>query len=217
MLDGEMICLDENNTPCWEDVCARLNTSKADSIKRLSQTKPCLFMAFDALLVDGRDITRKPLIERIEHLNKVVVPSDHIAVVDNYSDGEQLFQATKKLQLEGIVSKKKGSIYTCNARPQNTWYKIKNYTYDIVEVAGIRKNSFGWLLTQDYGNKYVGVCEFVPPQERVAFSRISKQLIKKEDKNYIYLDPLIRCQIKFQGRTKNGHPRTPSFVKFVFD
>lgn len=69
------------------------------------------------------------------------------------------------------------------------------------------------MLDQD--DQYKGVLEFVPPNERKAFYHISKQLIVGEDKDYIHLDPLIQCEVKYQCLSNNGFMRSASFQRFI--
>ena len=55
-----------------------------------------------------------------------------------------------------------------------------------------------WSKTvRDYG---VGV----KPQERKAGYKVFQQLKTKETKDMVYLEPIIRCQIKHRGYYKSG-------------
>lgn len=114
--------------------------------------------------------------------------------------------------LEGIVSKRSESKYRMDFRSSD-WLKIKNYLYETVSIAAIRKGDFGWSLIKD--QKYVGLTEFVPPEARKAFSGIYEQLVTGKDKHWIYLDPMLSCLVKFQCWTRKELMRSPSFVEFV--
>ncbi|MBP1934896.1 RNA ligase family protein [Ammoniphilus resinae] len=213
VLDGEMVVIDAQGKPCFESVMERFQASKETSIRRLSCNLPAAFIAFDILYLNGNGVTHLPLNERLQLLSDIAGPSDYLTVIDSYDDGDALFQAVVKLGLEGIVSKRKDSIYQLDTRSYS-WLKIKNYQHEIVEIAGIRKGEFAWSITK--GGKYIGTVEFVPPAARQAFHQISKQLIRKEDREWVYLDPLIRCKVRFQCWTKKGFMRSPSFVEFVY-
>lgn len=212
-LDGEMVVIDENGKPCLELVMTRFNTDSERSIKSLSKSLPCTYVAFDILHLNGNNLINLPLRERLQILNEVVVPSDNFIVCPTFDDGESLFESTKQLNLEGIVSKNLNSKYVLDKRVSD-WLKIKNWQYETVQISALRKDEFGWILLHD--GKYVGVCEFVPPNERKAFYQIAKQLKVKEDDKWIYLDPMVKCKVKFQAYTKSGMMRTPSFVEFVY-
>lgn len=213
ILDGEMIVLDSNNIPCFESVMSRFQASNELSVKRGSKTLPAHFVAYDILYLNDQNITKLPLEERLEYLYNTVHLSKEISASENYDDGDKLFNSIAEMGLEGIVSKRKGSTYTLDYRSYD-WLKIKNYQYETVTIGALRKKDFGWSLL--HGDKYVGVMEFVPSDERKAFLEISKQLRKGEDKDWIYLEPLIKCKVKFQSYTKKGLMRSPSFVKFIY-
>lgn len=213
ILDGEMIVLNDNNVPCFESVMSRFQASNELSIKRGTKTLPAHFVAYDILYLNDCDITKLPLEDRLSKLYDCAHLSKEISATESFNDGNDLFRSIAQMGLEGIVSKRKGSYYTLDHRSHD-WLKVKNYQYETVAIGALRKKDFGWSLLN--GDKYVGLMEFVPSDERKAFWEISKQLRKGEDKNWIYLEPLIKCKVKFQSYTKNGLMRSPSFVEFVY-
>ncbi|TVY06893.1 ATP-dependent DNA ligase [Paenibacillus cremeus] len=209
ILDGEMVALGDDGKPIFEDVMNRLKS------RRGQHRQPVHFAAFDLLMLGGKSIMHEPLETRLAALLELLAePTELLSAVQSAEDGEGLFEAVKRLGLEGIVSKKKGSRYTLDHRSPD-WIKVKNYQYAVVSIAGIRKSEFAWLL-QNTDGSYAGICELVPPKERAAFYQVAQQLIRSEDKHWLYLDPRIQCQVKFQCYTKGGLLRTPSFVEFIF-
>ncbi|SFV03776.1 DNA ligase-1 [Alicyclobacillus macrosporangiidus] len=212
MLDGEMIVLDQGKL-CFESVIRRLRAQSESTIRRLSQTMPAHFVAFDVLSVDGQDVTRRLLEERLELLERVVQPSEYISVCKTFDDGSALFHAVAKMGLEGIVSKRLGSRYVVGVRSMD-WLKVKHYQYRVVDIIGIRKGEFGWLLGD--GGQPLGVLEFAPPVARKALIQYArtKALVYTENKHWLFIQP-VRCKVKFQSYTKNGLLRSASFVHFV--
>lgn len=86
-------------------------------------------------------------------------------------------------------------------------------------ISGYKKDEFGWLAcVEENGKKRpVGIIELgVPPKHKRAFHGIAKQLVTGEDKNFIYLNPLIKAKVKIRNWTRNGMLRSPAFVDFVF-
>lgn len=216
ILDGEFISLDaEHNppVPCFDSLMTRFQASNEHKIKELMGILPVHFSAFDILYLNGKSLLNFPLATRLEHLENVVEQTPYISRVSSYEDGEQLFSRMVDLGLEGIVSKNLNSKYILDSRPQQVWYKVKNYQYAKVHIGAIRKKEFGWLMLQEGTVK--GILEFVPPNERTAFYHISKQLIRDEDNKYIYLEPIIQCEVKYQCLSKNGFMRSASFNKFI--
>lgn len=209
VLDGEMIAFNESGKPCFEFVMERFMTHSSEKQNAL----PVHFAAFDVLYVDDNSVMNMPLQKRLELLKELVVPSDVLSVVPSYEDGRTLLSQVKAMGLEGIVSKKRNSKYRMDFRSPD-WLKVKNYLYETVSIAAIRKGDFGWSLIKD--QKYVGIMEFVTPNARKAFAGIYEQLVTGEDNNWIYLDPKLSCRVKFQCWTRKGLMRSPSFVEFVF-
>jgi DNA ligase 1 len=196
ILDGEMIAFGPNGKPDFELVMSRFQSSRLKSLQSVH------FAAFDVLFINGKSEMHLPLSSRLELLHELVATSEHLSVVESHVDGDALYQAVKASGLEGIVSKRKDSRYTLDHRSKE-WLKLKNYQFADVSISGIRKNEFGWALQFEDGH-YAGVCEFVPPEARNVFRQISKQLVRSENQNWTYLDPLIRCRVKYQCLTRSG-------------
>lgn len=213
IIDGEMIVLDQENKPCFESVMQRLRTKDELNIRRNMHAIPAHFVAYDVLYLDGEAVTHLPIEKRLSLLYEVVNFSPEISACESFEDGQALFKSVTEMGLEGIVSKRKGSMYRVDNRSHD-WIKVKNYQYEVVNITGIRKKEFAWSISKD--GQYVGTCEFVPPNERNAFFEIAKQITVREDKDWVYLEPVIKCKVKFQAYTKKGLLRTPSFVEFVY-
>jgi DNA ligase-1 len=98
--------------------------------------------------------------------------------------------------MEGIVAKRKDS--TSVSRRSQDWLKIVRYEFAEVFISGYRKDEFGWLAcVEENGRKRpAGIIELgVPPKHKKAFYGISKQLVIGEDKNFVYLEPLIKAKV----------------------
>jgi len=215
IIDGELCVIDEAARPNFEQTMSRFHAS-GQKINHLMKSKPSVFFAFDILQLNGVTLVHRKLVDRLAILQEVIQPSDHLVMLESYEDGEDLYRATKEMGLEGCVSKIKDSIYLVGNRARNgEWSKILHEIRETVEVIAIRKDKFGWVLSQN--GKYVGIIEFVPPHARKAFWAVAKQIIIKEDKNYYWLDPVFRINVKSIGRTSNALLRTPSFINFVFE
>lgn len=216
ILDGEMICFDtekEIPVPCFDSLMTRFQASNPTKIAELTQVLPVQFVSFDIIYLNDKSLLNEPYYKRISLLNNYIPNQNNLSVAPVYSDGDTLYNRVVDLDLEGVVTRDNNKPYYLDSRPNNVIFKTKNYQYSTVSISGIRKEKFGWLMKED--NKYRGILEFVPPDERKAFYHISKQLIIDEDKDFIYLDPLIKCEVKYQCLSKNGYMRSASFQKFI--
>jgi ATP-dependent DNA ligase len=85
------------------------------------------YAAFDVLWLNGRDLRTKPLTERKRRLERLIRATTPLLsrVPTVPWDGRALFEAAQRLDLDGIVAKRKADPYS----PTVTWYKIKNRAY----------------------------------------------------------------------------------------
>lgn len=218
ILDGEVYCVDENGAVDFELVMHRFQTRGHNKVSAAAKRLPIGYMVFDILHYDGVDLRGLPLMQRKEILNSVVPDAPHIHNIQYIEkEGTALFDAIKQQDLEGIVCKRKDSVYV--GKRSVDWVKIINYQYANVFISGYRKDEFGWLASVvDTSGRMrpAGVIELgVPPKHKQAFRGVCGQLVTGEDKNFVYLDPRIQATVKFRNWTKKGLLRSPVFVDFV--
>jgi bifunctional non-homologous end joining protein LigD len=85
------------------------------------------YAAFDALWVEGKDL-RPLLLTRRKQMLTRLIPATTTMLSQVFSiaeRGRDLFAAVQRLDLEGIVAKRKADSY----QPETVWYKIKSGTY----------------------------------------------------------------------------------------
>jgi bifunctional non-homologous end joining protein LigD len=120
ILDGEIVALDRKGKPVFQDL--------------LRGEGFLAFAAFDLLWLDGDDLRPLPLAERKRRLTDLL-PADtgplyKILILEEH--GRALFSAITKMDLEGIVAKRKGDPYGS----ATTWYKVENPAYSQSERSG---------------------------------------------------------------------------------
>jgi DNA ligase-1 len=214
VLDGEVACMNpDNGTIDFDRVLERYKMKKPMTIMEAAVRQPVHFFVFDIIRYKGEDLRGLPLMERRTLLEKVLKANHFISPlmwVDG--SGVSLFEAIREKKLEGIVAKKKNSKYV--GRRDASWIKIINYIYAEVQIAGYRKNQFGWLLRHQ--ERTVGVLEAaIPSAHKNAFSGVSKGLITGEDRNFVYVEPSIKARVRFRNWTQAGTLRSPEFVDFI--
>jgi bifunctional non-homologous end joining protein LigD len=115
VLDGEVVAVDENGIPRFQ------------LLQRFQKqpTAPTLYYVFDVLWHDGHDLTGKPLLERKAVLARILKPKAGIQPGSYIeAEGKALFDVTKGKGMEGIIAKRKDSIYRPGKRTSD-WLKIK--------------------------------------------------------------------------------------------
>ncbi len=121
VLDGEIACVDDSGRPNFRSL--------------LYRQRQCIFIAFDLLYLNGKDLRVLPLLERKAILKKLlrrkrsrILYLDHVE-----SDGCLLFAQIVKMDLEGIVCKRKDLPYKMTEKPSRYWIKVKNPNYSHAE------------------------------------------------------------------------------------
>jgi bifunctional non-homologous end joining protein LigD len=124
ILDGEIVALDEKGRPSFSLMQQRTGFQPG---KRRLQGRlgvPVIYYAFDLLYLDGLDLRRVALEQRKQLLQERIEVGGVIQFSDHYAEkGLDLFEAAKQRGLEGIVAKKRTSVY--QEKRTNDWLKIK--------------------------------------------------------------------------------------------
>ncbi|MFL5531278.1 MAG: hypothetical protein ACJ8BC_04795 [Gemmatimonadales bacterium] len=110
ILDGEIVALDDEG--------------RIDFWGLMRGQGTLAYAAFDLLWLNGQDLRSRSLQRRLDRL----IPASVGALnrIPCFSgEGRELFEAACRLDLEGIVAKRKDDCYA----PDTAWYKIKNPTY----------------------------------------------------------------------------------------
>ncbi|MEZ0386276.1 MAG: non-homologous end-joining DNA ligase [Verrucomicrobium sp.] len=166
-IDGEVVALDENGRPSFQ-LLQNHRSSPLD----------LRFMVFDALEIDGEDLTCRPLEYRRELLKRIL-PRHHsgsrLALSASLQGTpSELMAEAQDAELEGIIAKRKDSVYELGER-SGAWVKWKAEREQVFAVGGYVASggSFDALLV---GRKTHGQFEHVA-SVRSGFSPLIRQKI----------------------------------------
>jgi bifunctional non-homologous end joining protein LigD len=147
ILDGEIVALDEEGIPRFQLL----------QKWQKRPTAPVVYVVFDLLWDNGRDLAGKSIVQRRERLQELVTPVAGIQV-GGYIEkrGVELFNLAKEKGLEGIIAKRKRSTYQPGRRSPD-WLKIKARPQQEFVVGGFTEGKgsrkhFGALLLGAYRN-----------------------------------------------------------------
>ncbi|MDQ1913240.1 ATP-dependent DNA ligase [Paenibacillus sp. GD4] len=218
VLDGEVCSINpETGQIDFELVMERFQLKKKDKIASHSLQNPVHYLIWDILFHNGRDLRSLPLMKRRSILEIVLDQNERFSLVPQIEgNGVALYHSIVERSMEGIVAKRKDSLYV--SRRSSDWLKLVNYQYADVYIGGYRKDEFGWLAyVEEEGKKRLaGIIELgVGPKYKKAFIEVSKQLEIEEDKKFVYLEPRLKAKVKYRNWTRHGMLRSPSFVEFI--
>jgi bifunctional non-homologous end joining protein LigD len=124
ILDGEVVALDEQGRASFSLMQQRTGFRPGGRRVATKADVPVLYYAFDLLHLDGFDLRKLPLEERKRKLASVLITGDSVRYSDHYEkQGKALFEMARAKGLEGILAKKRDSIY--RERRTTEWLKIK--------------------------------------------------------------------------------------------
>jgi bifunctional non-homologous end joining protein LigD len=136
LLDGEVVAF-LDGIPTFGALADRIHVGNARRAALLAESNPVTLLVFDLLRLDGEDLTGRPLSERRELLEGLGLADVHWQVPAAYDDGAMLLQATEDQRLEGIVSKKRSSLYHPGRRSPD-WLKFPHRAIGSYVVGGWR-------------------------------------------------------------------------------
>jgi bifunctional non-homologous end joining protein LigD len=147
IIDGEIVALENTGKSSFQLLQAY----------DLGQARPTiLFYAFDLLRLNGKDFTREPLTTRKAALEKLLTnPPNSVRFSDSLEgDVENLLEQARKLGLEGLIGKRKDSLYEIGQRT-GSWIKLKITLEQEFVIGGFTnpqgsRKHFGALLVGYY-------------------------------------------------------------------
>lgn len=136
LLDGEVVAF-LDGLPTFGALADRMHVGNPRRASALAESNPVTLLLFDVLSLDGKDVTGRPLNERRRILEDLGLVDVHWQVPATYDDGEMLLEATEQQGLEGIVSKKRDSLYFPGRRTPD-WLKHPHRNVGSYVVGGWR-------------------------------------------------------------------------------
>jgi bifunctional non-homologous end joining protein LigD len=235
-LDGEIVALDERGVPSFELLQQRLNLTREPDIARAESQVPVYYYVFDVLHADGYDERSAPLEQRKELLARVLAPAHNVLFLDHFDEeGELAYRAAIEHGLEGVVAKKRDSVYEAGTRSRN-WLKIKATRSDEFIIGGYtqgegsRRDTFGALLVGEYRD---GKLFYVSNAGSGFNDQLLKELKERLDKMAIksspfanevptksgvtWVRPELVAEVKYAQRTRDGNLRAPVFLRLRED
>jgi len=225
VIDGEIVAFDNHGKP---------NFQWLQGI----EDNPDLvlnYQVFDLLWLNGYSTINLPYIQRKELLKKALIESEIIKYHDHIlTHGNEFFQGTKDLGLEGVIAKKTDSLYREDIR-SSEWLKVKTHKSEEAIICGFTapkgsRKHFGSLILGKYFNGKLIFCGhagigFNDKSLSEIFQKMQPLIVKesvfqqqpKTNALATWLKPELVAEVKFTELTKDNLYRHPVFLRLRND
>ena len=227
VVDGEIVALDEKGRSSFQRLQNRIASSRGPRRDQGDVT----YVVFDVLFADGRDVRDEPLEERKGLLEGLIIPGHHVIYSKHViGEGTKLFAQAEKLNLEGIMAKRRDAPYESGKRTR-TWLKIKTHKRQEFVVGGYTdpsgsRKGFGALIVGYYQKgKLIYAGHVGTGFNTKMLETLSKRLKGMERKSAPFATPVPRstgaphwvspelvCEVRFTEWTDEGYLRHPAFL-----
>jgi bifunctional non-homologous end joining protein LigD len=225
-LDGEICVLDEQGRARFQLIQPRIGAS-AGAVPRLAELAPVTLLLFDVLYVDGYDLRGVALEDRKRVLDSIVTPDQQTRVSEAFdTEGAQMFEAARKMGLEGILAKDRRSTYSSTRSSQ--WLKLKVQSEQEFVIAGFtegERDYFGALVVAyEKDGKWMHAGQvgtgFDQKLMKAIHNRLKPLITKtcpihpkpKIKDPVTWVRPEVVCQVRFLDWTQDGMLRAPVFI-----
>ncbi len=238
VLDGELVAFDDNGRSDFGLLQQRMKLTGA-AVRRMAQTVPVVYLAFDLLHLDGHSTMHLPYTERRALLESLGLSGPTWQVPPYFpGDGAAVLEASQAKGFEGIMAKRLDSAYLPGKRA-DAWRKVKNIRRQELVIGGwtqgegTRSGHIGSLLVGHYDDegafRYAG--HVGTGFTQAALKDLAKQLepLRREDSPFdnavprahalksTWVEPELVCEVEFTEWTREGRLRHPSYKGLRFD
>lgn len=224
ILDGEIVVLD-HGVPDFYRLQKRTLLTDRFKIELEARRFPASFVAFDCIYQRNDELIWEPLLERKRRLSQLITEDSKIAVSRYVEfEGMALYQAADRKELEGVVAKRKDSMYLMGKRTKD-WVKFKRMADEDFIVAGyIRKgvNTYSLVLAkyrQDLltykGHVTSGVTKDVIGTLDIS-GKNPFRMLPAGNEEAVWVKPERVCVVEYMPNTKHSL-RQPVFKGFRDD
>lgn len=220
IIDGEAVVLDDQGRSDFGLLQRALGKKPS-----LHEPSEIIFMAFDLLYLDGRDLRGLTQHDRRALLEPIVAGRSGAILFSEEveGDGAEIFRVSCSLGLEGVVAKRRDQPYRSGRRPE--WQKIKCARRDWFVVVGYEPSNLpgaiGRLLLaarKGDGLVYVGGCgtgwsDKVSVQLRELLDAIptNRPPVALKRTGARFCEPLLVAEVEYRAWTQDAKLRHPSF------
>ncbi len=223
VIDGEVVAFNEKGKPDFQ---------KLQQIEDNPDTK-VVFEVFDLLWLNGYSTENLTLIERKELLKDALTETQTIQYCEHVEEkGKAFFEEIKNMDLEGLMAKRKDSVYRENHRTRD-WLKVRYHQETEALICGFTepkgsRDKFGAIiLGQEIEGKltYIGhtgtgfnnktLHEIHQKMDSFVIKKSPFEKTPKTNAPATWVKPVLTAKIHYTERTKDGILRHPVYKGLV--
>jgi bifunctional non-homologous end joining protein LigD len=234
ILDGEIVAFDAAGRPSFSALQNRIHLKTEREIAAADQQAPVVFYCFDLLHFGGVNLRKHPYRDRRRYLSQCLLPSPLVQLVHAADDGKELHAAALASGFEGVIGKRKDSVYEPGKRV-GTWLKIKPTNSAEFVIGGYTRGKgarapLGALLVGYWdggGLRYAshvgsGFDDKTLAQVKARLDPLQRKtcpFAEKPDLHSptIWVEPRAVAEIRYQSWTEDGSLRAPIFLRLRDD
>ncbi|HEY8463890.1 MAG TPA: non-homologous end-joining DNA ligase [Bacillota bacterium] len=229
LLDGEIVAL-RNGKPSFAQLQQRAQLRNELLIKKAAKVTPVVYIAFDLIYHNHQPVFGKPWETRRRLLEETVLPGDEL-IISAYVEkrGRAYFEASIELGLEGVMAKKKGSLYFPGKRVKH-WLKFKRKqsgpfvicgylpsSHNEAAIASLVVGAYLYEKLQLFGLVGTG---FNHSELQIFYHELSKIRTDRHPFPVVtpipgicWLKPIVVCEVEYLELTDQGLLRHASFKR----
>lgn len=228
ILDGELLAWKDGRALHFNVLQQRLSRKKL-SMDLLAEV-PVIFMAYDLLYKDSALTLALPVERRRELLAEVVAQRGAPLLLSPQSapqsreEVETLFRGARERGNEGLVLKRRGSLYEMGKR-SGAWYKLKRplATLDVVITAAEQGHGKRATVLSDYtfavrdGERYLNIGKAysgLTDVEIRELTRILRGLVTERFSRVLLVKPEVVLEVAFDGIQKSPRHKSGFAMRF---
>jgi bifunctional non-homologous end joining protein LigD len=231
VLDGEVVAFDASGRPSFQRLGRRIHVEPSARSAHVALEVPVVYLVFDLLALGGRDLRQLPLVARKRLLGELCRGVGALRVLDHLEDdGLPLLEFCRAHRLEGLVAKRKDSVYRSGPRRTGDWVKLKLERDDEFVVVGYTRgegsrSELGALDVASYeGGELIYRGKVGSGLDDATIASLSPQLRALEVPTFaargrldpaprgrVFVRPELVVSVRFLGYSQAGHLRSPVF------
>ena len=236
LLDGEIVVL-ADGIPSFSTLAERFHVREARRAAALASRAPANLIVFDALRMYGVDLMTRAWQERRQALERLEPSGRSWQLSPVQDELEPLLEATIEHQLEGVVAKRRTSIYRPNFRSPD-WIKLAHKRQASVLIGGWREETgdasrigallLGWWTRpldgseprlQFAGRVGSGLAAGAAQSDlrrllrklSVPGSPFAESIPRPDANGAHWVRPEVVVEVRYLGRTEGGRLRQPVY------